>query len=162
MTEDVRRGVLAAAAAAARTLGGRVQVVPHPVEPARGWEEAVASVAGRATVEVANQPLLEVLPGAGLMVTGWSNSVFEAALVGVPSVTVHLIQGSRPVSFAAEGLATEVRSSREAAQVATSLARDPGRGEAVRRARAALGEHLGPLDGQAGRRSAELVLRVLG
>jgi hypothetical protein len=165
MTEPVRTGILDAAVAAAGALGGSLQIVPHPVEDPSEWDRLAAiprATSGSARVEVVRgRGLHQVLPGAALFVTGWSNSAYEAILCGVPVLTVHLLDGEPPMPFAAEGLAVEVTSAEEAALAALRLAAEPARTASLERARAGLADHLGPLDGRAAERTADLLLRTL-
>ena len=100
-----------------------------------------------------------LLPGAALLVTGWSNSVYESILAGVPAITVHLLDGEPPMPFAAEGIAAEARSPLDAARLARELIADGTREAAITVARRALTDHLGPLDGAAAQRTAHLVAR---
>jgi spore coat polysaccharide biosynthesis predicted glycosyltransferase SpsG len=101
--------------------------------------------------------LATLLPGAAVLITGWSNSVYEAVVAGVPALTVHTLASEPPMPFAREGVSVEARSSEEAAKAAAELVSDPGRSVVLRRARSALEPHLGPLDGRATRRTADLV-----
>jgi hypothetical protein len=95
------------------------------------------------------------------MVTGWSNSVYEAAIAGVPSITV-APAGVSPVDFAVEGLAIAARDEASAAEAARSVLDPDSRQAAVARARAVLPERLGPLDGRATERAARLALELAG
>jgi hypothetical protein len=164
MTHELRSTILAAAAAAADAIGGDVELLPHPTEAAASWEPAVTarrSPAGPAIRIVSDAGLHDRLRGAALLMTGWSNSVYEAVLAGVPAITVHPDPGEPPMPFAREGISTQARSVEEAAVAATRLVRDPGRSEALARAQPSLADHLGPLDGRATARTADLVARFL-
>jgi hypothetical protein len=159
--EACHRAALAAAAAVAPA---QVIVVPHPLQPRNLIEGIVAGFADPPGVAVRvehSHGLHALLDGAWLLATGWSNSVFEAALRRVPSIMVdpeHL----SPVSYAAEGLAIGVSTDAAAADAARALL-DPGFREAtLDRAAAALTEHLGPLDGRASERAARLILSMAG
>ena len=150
------RAVLAAAAAVAPV---DLVVLPHPVQPA-GQIEAVAAaepVPAGVTLFIAPAgSLAEELRRSWAMITGWSNSVFEAAITGVPSILVDLDRLA-PVTYAADGLGIGVHDEAAAGAAARSLL-DPDRWTAtVAAARAALGRHLGPLDGHAAERTARLV-----
>src|SRR5439155_1188689 len=94
--------------------------------------------------------LHELLPGAFALVTGWSNSVFEAVIAGVPAITAHVTPGAPVASFAAEGIALQATSENEAAAIAQQLSDAAVRGQVVSAARERLEPHLGALDGQAG------------
>jgi hypothetical protein len=164
MTDELRAGILAAAVAAAASVRGAVEVLPHPTEGPEAWEALVERMhaPGPAVRVVDGAGLHDRLPGAGLLVTGWSNSVYESVLAGVPAMTVHPGPGDPPMPFAREGLATEVRDATEAFTLAPRLVAEPGRSAAIERARPALVDHLGPLDGRATERSAELVAIAAG
>jgi hypothetical protein len=153
----------AALAAAAALAPSELVVVPHPAEPPGLIAGMLSGLTppGDVTVSVSTEPLTATLRCADLMVTGWSNSVFEAALLGVPAIMVEPAAGS-PVPYAAEGLATGVTSETDAATAARRLRKARSRGQAVARARAALEAHLGPLDGRAAERAARLMLEISG
>lgn len=164
MTDPVRRGILDAAVAAAEAIDGSLVVKPHPVEAPDAWDDLLARAArGRrldARVE-REAELHDLLRGAALLVTGWSNSVYEAVLSGVPALTVHLLDGAPPMPFAQEGIAREARSAEEAAAQARNLVHDSVRASSLAVARRALEDHLGPLDGAAAARTAAVLARVV-
>ena len=157
--EACHRGALAAGAAVAPA---EVVVLPHPVQPAGQIEAIVASVPVPAGVAVrVERPgrLHELIDGAWLLVTGWSNSVFEAAIRGVPTLMVDAEHAS-PVAYAAEGLAIGVGTESAAAAAVRALLDAEFRIATLARSSAALAEHLGPLDGRSSERTAELILRL--
>ncbi len=163
MTDAVRRGVLASAVVAAREIDAAVELVPHPTEPVSAWDSILSErshVSGVDVLVASRDALHDLLPGAALLVTGWSNSVYEAVLARVPAITVHLLEGPPPMPFAAEGIAREARDATTAAQHARALMVPEARRLALSTARAALAEHLGPLDGAATQRTAALVVRA--
>ncbi len=155
---------LAALAAAGALAPCALVVVPPPAEP----PGAIAAIANRhpapPTVDlVFARPggLHQALLGARLLVTGWSNSLFEAALLGVPAIAVNP-DGRGPTDLVAEGLAIGVANPDEASRAATILNQAPARVEALERARAALPRHLGPMDGRAAERAAGLIVELAG
>lgn len=165
MTSEVLHAVFRGAASAAAAVGPSLLLVrPHPAEPRGTAARMLARLERPAGVEVRldeETPLHRLLDDAWLLVTGWSNSLFEAALRGVPCLMV-APGGVVPVPYAAEGMALLAPDERAAADAARSL-RDPeARRAAVERARAGLERHLGPLDGAAGRRTARLLLELSG
>ena len=157
--EACHRAALAAAGALAPS---ELLVVPHPAEPPGTIAAIVARHPAPPGVRVmVDRPggLHEALRGARLLVTGWSNSIFEAVLLGVPSIAVDT-DGRAPMDLAAEGLATRVASPDEASRAATTLDQPEARAAALAHARAALPRHLGPLDGRAAERAARLILEL--
>ena len=163
MTRQTRARILQiAVAAAAAVRPAVVQVRPHPVESAKAWVEIVSSAERQARVEVRIEEaeLHELLPGAFALVTGWSNSVFEAVIAGVPAITAHVTPGAPVASFAAEGIALQATSENEAAAIAERLSDAAERGQVLSAARERLEPHLGPLDGQAAYRTAALIKRL--
>jgi hypothetical protein len=157
--EACHRCALAAAAAAAPA---EVVVLPHPVEPAGQIQGIVAQVPVPAGVAVrVERPgrLHELIDGAWLLVTGWSNSAFEAAIRGVPTLMVDAEHVS-PVAYAAEGLAIGVGTESASAAAARALLDPEFRMATLARSSAALAEHLGPLDGRSSERTAELILQL--
>jgi glycosyltransferase involved in cell wall biosynthesis len=107
-----------------------------------------------------DEDLYDTLDGAWLLVTGWSNTVFEAALSGVPSLCVSIPGSQPPVDFAADGIALGGTDEASAAAAARRLLDDGAWRQAVTDARAALADRLGPLDGRASERLADLVLEL--
>jgi hypothetical protein len=162
--ELVELSFLGALAAAEVLAPSELVVVPHPVEQAG----LAASIAGDhappsgVAVRIARAGDLHAeLPGATLLLTGWSNSVFEAALARVPAITV-CPRGVAPVDFAAEGLALAAEDPAEAAAAARRLLAPATRQELAGRAHAALRERIGPLDGRASERAARIMLEMAG
>jgi hypothetical protein len=153
-----------ALAAATAIPPAEVVVLPHPLQPPGLIEGIVARVAVPAGVAVRVEHgvgLHDLLDGAWLLVTGWSTSVFEAALRGVPSFMVDPDQLS-PLPYVAEGLAIGVGDETAARSVALSLVDPAFRAATLERAIGALATHLGPLDGRSSERAARLILSMAG
>lgn len=154
--EACHRAALAIAAAVAPA---EVVVVPHPAQAPGEIEAIVAAVPAPPGVAVrvdAGAGLHTSIDDAWLLVTGWSNSVFEAALRRVPAIMVDA-EHVAPVGYAAEGLAIGVATEAAAASAARALL-DPGfRAATIDRAVGALATHLGPLDGRSAARAADLI-----
>jgi hypothetical protein len=162
--EGFRLGYEGALAAAERLAPSTLIIRPHPAEPPGAAAALVAGLPRPAQVSVeveANRSLHDLLDGAWVLVTAWSNSVFEAALAGIPSISVVPGNISDPAQFVAEGLAIGATTPQEAADAADRL-RDPvERSTVIDRARAALGPHLGNIDGHASDRIADLVTTMI-
>ena len=155
---EVKRATLRAALAVAEALSpAELVVVPHPTEHDTIAEEELATmpaIEGVAASIARAGGLHDVLPGAWVLVTGSSQSVFDAVLSGIPAITANLTGGSDPVAFATDGIALGATSAEEAGTLADGL-RDPdARRGVVEAARASIGGSLGPLDGSAGARAA--------
>lgn len=165
MSPDVKRRTIQAVLAAAGAVAPAELVVRlHPIER----DDLVAqTLAGGTPPGVVARieregDLYDTLDGAWLMATGWSNTVFEAALSNVPALAINATGGEPPTSFAQEQLALGATDERSAAAAASSL-RDPDAWlSALAQARAALSHHLGPLDGRATQRLADLVVELVG
>jgi hypothetical protein len=154
--EACHRAALSIAAAVAPA---EVIVVPHPVQPPGQIEGIVADVPAPPGIAVrvdATAGLHASIDDAWLLVTGWSNSVFEAALRRVPTIMVDADHAS-PVAYATEGLAIGVATEAAAASAARALLDPDFRAATIDRAVAALATHLGPLDGRSSARAAELI-----
>jgi hypothetical protein len=161
MTAEVKRRTLEVALAAAAAADAQELVVrPHPIER----DDVTATVlarrgaAGPPVRVEREEDLYDTLDGAWLLVTGWSNTVFEASLAGVPSLCVSIPGSTPPVDFAADGIALGATDEASAASVARRLLDKGAWRQAVTDARAALADRLGPLDGRAAERLADLVL----
>ncbi len=155
------RGALAAAAAVAPA---ELVVRPHPAQPSTLLDPLlrVTPAPEGVTIRVETErPLHERLDGAWLLVTAWSNSVFEAALAGVPALTVVPVGVEDPVGFAAEGLALGAVDEVGAADAARLLLDGDERRRAVDRARDALPGRIGQADGRASERLARLILEMI-
>lgn len=161
---DVKRRALWAAVTAAEAVRpADVVVLPHPTEPGNEPEQFVSGLRppDGVTIRIESQRgLHEVLPGAWLLVTASSQSVFEAVLSGVPAVTVNPTKGPDPVTFASEGIALGVRSPEEAAHASRMLLDPANRSSRLAGMREALGSRLGPLDGRAADRAARWLAEV--
>lgn len=162
---DVKRAVLRAALAATAGLApAELVIVPHPTENDTVTQDFLAGIEMPDRVQVrVERPLTlhDVLPGAWILITGASQSVFDAVLVGVPAITVNATGGDDPVTFAREGIAFGATSIDEATSLARRL-RDPQRRRiAAAAARAAIGDRLGPLDGEAAARAADWLMRFV-
>jgi hypothetical protein len=159
----LRSGYAGALRAAERLAPSELVVIPHPAEPPGMIASIVAefSPPDGVTVRVdARRSLHDLLDGAWLLATAWSNSVFEAALLGVPSLAIVPAGVADPVRFAAEGLAVGAATPEEAGDAAELLRDARERTRAVERARAALAEHIGPPDGLASSRVADLMVSL--
>lgn len=162
MTHGVLAACFRAAVAAAGAFGaGELVVAPHPAERSG---TAAGLVAGMPGTEVpvrlaAGTGLHGEIAGAALLVTGWSNAVFEAAVAGIPAIAVNP-GGVAPVDFAADGLAVAASDEASAARAASELRAEAARRRAVERARRVAAERLGALDGRASERAARLMLSL--
>jgi hypothetical protein len=155
----VKRLALESAIALAHVAGpAAVHVLPHPTEDERELHDSLAGVARAADVPVEIEPtgrLHELLPGAFALVTVSSQSVYEAVVTGVPAITVHPVGTVVPVSHVADGVALGASSVQEARRIGESLLAPDRRSDVTHRARLALGDRLGPLDGRAAERAAQ-------
>ncbi len=155
---DMKREALRAAIRVAAAVGpADVIIVPHPNETDDIAADVLAAEPPPEGVSVRTERirrLHDVLPDSLAMVTASSQSVFEAAVSGVPAITVNASGGPDPVTFAADGIAIGVTSAEEAGAVGIRLGDPDERRRAAEAARAALGDRLGPLDGRAAERAA--------
>jgi hypothetical protein len=161
MTREALASCFDAARAAARAFdAAELVVVPHPAEPPGTAANLVADLQDPGiAVRLARDGLQAEVTRAALLVTGWSNSVFEAAVAGIPAIAVNP-GGVAPVDFAADGLAVGATDAGSAAAVAVALRDEEARASAVERSQRAAAERLGPLDGRAAERAARLMLAL--
>jgi hypothetical protein len=165
MTLDVKRETLLTAIAIAAAVGPAELVVKrHPVETDHVVDEVLAAGLpdGVSARVVDGGAIGDMLDGAWLLVTGWSNSVLEAALLEVPAITLNATAGADPVTFAADGLSLGAVDRDGAVSAARGLLDPMRRAEAIAVARSRLVEHLGPLDGRAAERAADLIESMAG
>lgn len=163
MSADVKRRTLRAAAAAAGAVAPAELVIRlHPIER----DDVVAQVLaeGIPTRVVArierDEDLYDTLDDAWLLITGWSNTVFEAVLSNVPALVINATGGPPPTPFAQERLALGATDEPSAAAAAASLLEPGAWLSALAEARAALSHHLGALDGRATQRLADVVAEL--
>lgn len=165
LTEAAKQTTYRSALAAAAAAGPSELVVrPHPNERLADLRRLVASEKAPAGVTVTLEPtvdLHDLLPGAWLLVTANSQSVFEAAIVGVPSISVSA-DSTSPVTHVAEGFSTGATDPASTADVARRLLQADARASVVSRARNALRERFGDLDGRAAERAASLIQDMVG
>lgn len=162
--ELLEHAYLGAVAAAEVNAPAEVVVVPHPAEQPglmQGIVDAHTAPSGVAVRLAAGDSLHAELATATLLVTGWSNAVLEAAICGVPAVTVAPV-GVAPVDFAADGLALSGADAADVAAAARRLQDPVARAEVVGRARRAVISRLGALDGRASERAARIMLQMAG
>ena len=162
--ELLEHAYLGAVAAAEVNAPAELVVVPHPAEQPGLMRSIVDAHNARSGVAVrlaAGDSLHAELATATLLVTGWSNAVLEAAICGVPAVTVAPV-GVAPVDFAADGLALSGADVAEVVAAARRLQDPAARAEVVGRARRAVIGRLGPLDGRASERAARIMLQMAG
>jgi hypothetical protein len=163
MTAAVKRRTLEAALAAAEAVAPCEFVVRlHPIERDKVVRQSLPAVSppGVSIHVEESGDLYDTLDGAWLMVTGWSNTVFEAILSHVPALCVTATGREPPTRFASEGLALSADGPASAAQAAASLLDPDAWVAALDRARGAIADHLGPLDGCASERAADLMIRL--
>lgn len=161
MTPEVKRHTVEAAVAVARAAAPAQLVIRrHPIEHDRIIDDVLAGERGLDVRDESSRDLYDSLHGAWVLVTGWSNTAFEGLLSNVPTITVNATGGHAPTAFGSEGLALEARDIQSAAAIAASLLVPDAWLRAVARGRAALGDHLGPLDGHATLRLVELLAEV--
>lgn len=164
MTLDGLRRTASSAVAAASVLEPADLVVrPHPAARPEQIEHVLRQVPARPGVKVIvdrERTLAEVLPGADLLVTGWSNSVFEAAIAGVPAIIVVPEGIEAPIDLAGEGFGAAASDDATAAAAARILSTEATRDAAVAMARSALTQRIGALDGGAAARAAELIIEM--
>jgi len=159
---DVLRATLAIAAELATV---EIVVVPHPLETDSIVRDELLArdlPAGVSVRFAQRGDLYKELPDALVLVTEWSSSVLEAAAAGVPAVVARFDDGPDLLSFVADGLALKANSVMNAAAIGARLAERGARDALVGKAREAVTSYVGPLDGRASERTAELVSQLAG
>jgi len=158
-------GLDATLRSAGRVAPAIVRIAPHPFGP-RGlverWLKDLRVPDGVAVELAPSDGLQDAIIHADFLVTVASQSVLEAAVVGIPAVAIQPAGASYTFPYADEGMAAVTRDAGELEAKIAEL-REPASGAAaVARARAAVGRHLGPMDGRAASRSADLIEDLLG
>jgi hypothetical protein len=163
MTAAVKRATIQIALqAAAAAAPCEFVIKPHPLER-DGIADEVLSAGSPPGVTASverSQSLYDLLSGAWLLLTGWSNAAFEGLLAHVPAICITATGGEPPTTFAEEGLALAATSVEEAVAGVTSLLDVEVRGRVLAAARRSLTGHTGPLDGRAAERAAALIMEM--
>jgi hypothetical protein len=165
MTPGVKAATFRAAIAAAAAVGPAELVVKlHPLERDAVINEVLRHpLPADVSIRIVHSGgMREVLVGSWLLVTAWSNTVFEATLLAVPSLTVNATGLADPMGFAAEGMAVSATDAGSAAFEARRFLDPVWRSRVLSRAQRVLAAHLGPLDGRAAERATELILSTAG
>ncbi|MEN6544785.1 MAG: hypothetical protein ABFE07_01985, partial [Armatimonadia bacterium] len=103
-------------------------------------------------------PLNELLAACDMMITRDSTVVFEANLLGKPAITINLSRWEEELPYAATGGALGVYRLDDIEGAVRSVLEDEGVREELARRREGFGEaHMGPRDGGATRRIAEVI-----
>ena len=158
-------GLDATVQAAAGFGPAHVRIAPHPAGPAglvERWLRSIDVPEGVAIEVTDVGGLTDALVDSDLLVTVASQSVLEAAVVGIPAVAIQPPGATYVFPYAREGIAAVAHDRDELAQIFTERLSPAGAAAAVERAREAVGHHLGPMDGRAAERSADLIGELLG
>jgi hypothetical protein len=160
MSRQVKRATLQIALDAS-SAAAPVEVIirPHPIERDTIIDEVLAEfkAAGVAARVERSGRLYDTLDGAWLLMTGWSNAVFEGLLSNVPALCINATGGSWPVPFVESGVALGAIDPESARRAVAGLTGEEEWLAALARGRAAAERHLGPLDGRAAERVADLI-----
>jgi len=160
-----RRWWLAVLAEACRELDARVLIKPHPREEelqpyrdvARQWPEHVR------VVEHGEFELSSLIVAADVLITRFSTTAIEAALMHTPVMTVNLAAGLDQYPFAQEGAALGVYAEEDLAPTLRRLLTDEAlRAELTRTQEVFLDRHLGVRDGRATERIAARIAARAG
>lgn len=166
---DLGPGAKASALRAALAACGVVSpaelvVLPHPTESLgdlRAIVDALEPPSGVSVRIATGQDLHAALLEAWLLITVSSQSVFDAAVAGVPSICISLGGGDPPVTYAEEGFALRATSAHGLKELARELRSDNRRSSVIAEARAAVERRFGALDGMASRRAADVIRRLV-
>ena len=164
MTPDVKRRTILMALRATRLVApAEFVVVPHPLERDSIADDLLAHerIEGVTADVERSRSLHEVLDGAWVMITGWSNSVFEGLIARVPALCVTATGAEPPTTFVEDRLALGASSADETAAALAGLLDPTARERLLDEARRALEAHVGPLDGRAAERSAALIIELV-
>ncbi len=144
-------------AEACRALDARVLIKPHPREEELGPYREVAQRRPEHVrlVEHGEFDLSALIAASDLLVTRFSTTAIEAALMETPVMTVNLAAGLDQYPFAEEGAAVGVYAEEELLPTLRRLLTDEElRAELTRSQKAFLERHLGVRDGRATERIA--------
>lgn len=164
LTHPEKTETFVAAVTAAKALApSELMVVPHPTESIPQLESLIDSVRA-SDVEITLQrdmSLHDVLVGAWLLVTASSQSVFEAAIAGVPCITTAAAEGPG-ASHVSEGFSVAANEPGAVRAMSQRLLEDDFRRELTARSQRAMGLRFGRLDGRAYERAADVICSFVG
>lgn len=159
LTEAAKRTTYETALALAGSVASaEVIVQPHPNEPIAALRKLVHSLTPPPGVTVRIEEsgdLHQALPGAFVLITASSQSVYEATIMNVPSVTTD--PGSNNVTYADEGFSVSAEGPTRAVELGRGLLDPAGRSAVLLRAHSALTARFGRLDGHAADRAAAII-----
>ena len=159
LTEVAKRATYETALALAASIAPAELIVePHPNEPIAPLRELTLSLPSPAHVAVRlheNGDLHDILPGAFVLITASSQSVYDATILNVPSVTTD--PGGNNVTYAAEGFSIGIDGPSGAPAIGLRLLEPRARAAVLDRAQAALTARFGDLDGNAAVRAAAII-----
>lgn len=159
-----RRWWLELLAEACATLDARMAIKPHPREDPALYRPLVENSPEHVIlIPHGAYELSALIAAADVLVTRFSTTVFEAALLGRPVMTVNLGGGADQYPFAAEGAAVGVYTEEDLLPTLRRLLTDPAARTALDRTRQQfLDRHVGPRDGRATERIAALIAERAG
>ena len=135
----------------------RVVVRPHPWHPRDVVRDLESTYAARLRVARDN-PLLDCLVAADVVVSQYSTVLVEAAMLGIPGVGVSLSGSRDPIDLSEHGI---VAGARDLETFVTAVRRALEGQSDISAARFEAEQLIGPLDGQSAARVARLVVTLL-
>ncbi|MGD8240978.1 MAG: UDP-N-acetylglucosamine 2-epimerase, partial [Armatimonadota bacterium] len=148
-------------AAAAQIDDCRLVVKLHPRDTRASAYAALAARTGADAriVSHAEAKLPELWPLCDAVVIGYSTAAFEAIIHGKPVVSINLMGEEDCYPFAASGAALAARRASEVLPALRSaLTDEPTRRRLAQQREEFLRRHVGPLDGQAAKRMAAIIV----
>lgn len=136
----------------------RIMLRPHPSQDHAALSAVAAGFPAERVSFHDQGSVFDLLVACDLVVTQFSTVAIEAAIVGRPVITANFSGLPDPVPYARLGLSTAARDLAQVAELARRMIEQGGRGfEATAEGLRLL---VGPADGHAGERVAELALRM--
>ena len=149
---------------AAERLGARAVIKPHPAETDISEYEALAREHSECVelLRADAASITDLLPTSAMLVTKDSTVVFDAAMAGVPAITINLSGRRDRFPFAEDGGAVGVYRYEDIQPALERLLRDPAAREALAATREAfLDRHIGCRDGKAIEMIAERIAGIV-
>jgi UDP-N-acetylglucosamine 2-epimerase len=163
LCESEQRWWLTALAEACERLNAMMVIKPHPQddEMLSRYRRMSERMPGVRLMPHGEAPLKEIIAASDLLVTRFSTTAIEAALIGVPVMTVNLSGGPDQYPYTEEGAAMGVSDYDEIAPTLRRLLTDTGaRNRILDSQNVFLDRHVGPRDGGATRRIAETIAEL--
>lgn len=153
------RAIFIAMGQKASSLG--VVVRPHPSEDPKFYQNIITELELTNAILYKEGALHPVINACDSFLTGYSTTALEAIILGKPVLLVNPFGVEQGLPYASEGAAVEITSLDDLDSAVTDVFLNPDtRNRLAERRGPFLEKYVGPVDGKAARRVADVILRL--